>query len=198
MKKWEKFSEEELLQFVKESRSYRDLAIKCGYAPDGGSSIAAIKEMVKHFNFDISHFTGQGWNKANYNYDLFAKDTPRKPRNMINALIALRGQKCERCGLTEWLDQPIKVEVHHIDGDGNNNELTNLQLLCPNCHSLTDNWKGKNNGKNKMIPDEEFAEALKSSPNIRQALLKLGITAKGANYTRARELIHEYNIEHLF
>lgn len=49
--------------------------------------------------------------------------------------------RCERCGLTEWYGQYISLELHHIDGNTHNNVLTNLELLCPNCHSLTPNYK---------------------------------------------------------
>jgi len=48
------------------------------------------------------------------------------------------------CGLTEWLGEKIPIELHHINGDRNDNKLENLQILCPNCHTFTDNyrWKG--------------------------------------------------------
>ena len=55
--------------------------------------------------------------------------------------------KCENCGLTEWLGQPIPLELHHKDGDRNNNTLENYQLLCPNCHALTDSYRGRNSKK---------------------------------------------------
>lgn len=53
---------------------------------------------------------------------------------------------CEMCNLSEWLDKPIPLELHHKDGDKNNNKLKNLQILCPNCHAQTDNYCGKNIG----------------------------------------------------
>lgn len=52
--------------------------------------------------------------------------------------------KCEHCGLTEWLEQTIPLELHHVDGNRYNNSLKNLKLLCPNCHALTDNYRAKN------------------------------------------------------
>ena len=52
--------------------------------------------------------------------------------------------KCHNCNNTQWLDKPIPIELHHIDGNGSNNNLSNLQLLCPNCHAQTDNYRGKN------------------------------------------------------
>ena len=47
--------------------------------------------------------------------------------------------ECEMCGNSSWLGNPLPLELHHIDGDHHNNQLTNLQDLCPNCHSLTPN-----------------------------------------------------------
>lgn len=52
--------------------------------------------------------------------------------------------QCENCGLREWLEQTIPLELHHIDGNRYNNALNNLQLLCPNCHALTENYRAKN------------------------------------------------------
>lgn len=51
--------------------------------------------------------------------------------------------KCECCGLTEWLGEPIPLELHHKDGNHFNNELDNFQLLCPNCHAKTSSYRGK-------------------------------------------------------
>ena len=55
-----------------------------------------------------------------------------------------REEKCECCGISEWNGKSIKLQVHHIDGNRKNNDLSNLQLLCPNCHSQTDNFCSKN------------------------------------------------------
>ena len=52
-------------------------------------------------------------------------------------------EKCESCGLSEWMGQKISLELHHMDGNRYNNSLHNLQILCPNCHSLTPNHSMK-------------------------------------------------------
>lgn len=54
-----------------------------------------------------------------------------------------KANRCERCGLTEWMGGPLGLELHHVNGDGSDNRLENLQLLCGNCHSQTDNWGGR-------------------------------------------------------
>lgn len=55
--------------------------------------------------------------------------------------------RCECCKLTEWLNEPIPLELHHKDGNRHNNILSNFQLLCPNCHAKTDSYRGKNCSK---------------------------------------------------
>lgn len=194
--KWRQLTEEEFAQLVKESRSFQDLAQRIGYEKTGGGTQATLKEVVKERNLDTSHFLGQGWNKDNHDYSTFAKDTSKKNgKSTLNALISLRGRKCENCGITKWFNQPINLEVHHVDGDRTNNELDNLLLLCPNCHSYTENHCGKNiNSGKKKVEDEVLAEALQNSTSIAQALKKVGLTPAGGNYTRANELIVKYQI----
>lgn len=179
------------------------MAEKIGYSKTGGSSQASTREMIKFYEFDTSHFfelNGISHNKGVFDYSRFKKGNAIKAANMLDALVHLRGHKCEKCLNNEWLNNPIVLEVHHKDGDSFNNELDNLELLCPNCHSMTENWRGKNiNKKEKKnsVSEEELVEALKTSPNIRQALLKVGLAAKGGNYSRANELIIKYQITHL-
>lgn len=55
----------------------------------------------------------------------------------------LKENRCEECGITEWRGKPLSMELHHVNGDGHDNRLENLQLLCGNCHSQTDNWGGR-------------------------------------------------------
>lgn len=196
MKKWEKFTKEEIEQFAKESYSYAELARKCGYDDHSGSYLSVIKDMVNQLNLDISHFTFQGWNKDNFDYSRFVYGKKIRSVNMFDAIIALRGRKCECCGLEEWMGKPIPLEAHHKDGDELNSTLENLQLLCPNCHAMTDTYKGKNiKNRDRIVPEEEFVKALREADNIRQALLMLGLTAKGRNYMRANELIIKYKID---
>ena len=52
--------------------------------------------------------------------------------------------ECAECGLTDWQGKPLSMHLHHINGVKNDNSLGNLQLLCPNCHSQTENYSGRN------------------------------------------------------
>ncbi|MEM9955276.1 MAG: HNH endonuclease signature motif containing protein [Chloroflexota bacterium] len=58
-------------------------------------------------------------------------------------LLRTREYECENCELSEWLEEPIPLEVDHIDGNPDHNTEENLRLLCPNCHALTDNFKAR-------------------------------------------------------
>lgn len=69
----------------------------------------------------------------------------RLRRRLVEAGILQR--RCDRCGLDVWLDEPIPLELDHVDGDRRNNELENLRLLCPNCHALTPTYRGRNIGR---------------------------------------------------
>lgn len=151
MKKYENYSIEELTVMCKESESYREFATKIGYAPDGGSGIKAVQECIKKYNLDDSHFKGQGHTKNIGRFQTPIEKylnneqtiTSYKLRNRLFAENYFE-KKCQRCGNTEWLGEPIPLELHHKDGNKNNNHLDNLEILCPNCHYFTNTYKTKN------------------------------------------------------
>jgi DNA-binding CsgD family transcriptional regulator/Zn finger protein HypA/HybF involved in hydrogenase expression len=78
--------------------------------------------------------------------ELFVAGTYRSRRHLKLRIIdaALKEPQCEACGISEWRDRPLSLALHHVNGDRHDNRLENLELLCPNCHSLTDNFSGRN------------------------------------------------------
>jgi hypothetical protein len=70
-------------------------------------------------------------------------------RRLLNE--GLKRNRCEACGITEWLGQPLSMALHHLNGDGRDNRLENLQLLCPNCHSQTENFSGRGRRRLEVI-----------------------------------------------
>ena len=196
MRKIDNFTKEEVERIFKESKSFDSVARKLGYKDNSGSVHEILKEYAKENNIDTAHFTGQGHNRGNIDLTRFQKGVPFK--GLRESLLAIRQYKCEKCGNTEWLGKEIPLEVHHIDGDRLNNELSNLKLLCPNCHSQTENYCGRNIGKSRKISDDEFLEALKTTSTIKEALIKIGVNYLAKNwYEKARQLMSENNISQL-
>lgn len=138
----QKYTKEWLSELCAESRSYKQVLEKAGRAYAGGN-YSQLKRKIAEFEIDISHFTGQGWRKDEFDYTWMRKGIKYHSR-FRESLIHLRGNKCECCGLEEWLDNAIPLEVHHNDNDSFNNEDENLQLLCPNCHYFTDGYRNRN------------------------------------------------------
>jgi transcriptional regulator with XRE-family HTH domain len=56
----------------------------------------------------------------------------------------LKENRCEICGITTWMGKPVNMQLHHVNGDGSDNRLKNIQFLCGNCHSQTDTYGGRN------------------------------------------------------
>ena len=106
--------------------------------------------------------------------------------------------KCEICSLTSWREKTISLHLDHIDGNRNNNEMLNLRFLCPNCHSQTPTYCGKNNRvgygvDNKKVDDEILIELLEHAETYKEVLDAVGL-AGGGNYSRLKRLAKENNI----
>lgn len=119
-------------------------------------------------NFDpnIGYESGRmAWNKGKTFLDdtrtlRFDMESVRNDKSVKRYLILERGCSCESCDNSEQMGQPIKLELHHIDGNSDNRDRANLKLLCPNCHSMTPTYKGANkgNGKRQMTRRQRFAD----------------------------------------
>ena len=212
------YDKEWLEELCASSYSLAEVLSKAGRKPGGGAQ-QTLKKKIKEFEIDISHFRGQTWNKGLTKEDddriastekysleeVFVKDSKiswKVTRGYLDRHKVIP-YVCHNCGCDgNWQGGQIALEVHHEDGDNTNNEISNLHYLCPNCHALTENYRGKNKGANEKftpktkepIAEDVFVEALQTSPSIRQALLKLGLSAAGANYDRAKALVEKYQI----
>ena len=161
-----KYSDEELINAVKESFSISNVCRILGIKAAGGN-YTTIKNKIKKLNLDTSHFTGQLWSKGKKLgpnekaskplSEILVKDSSYQSYKLAKRLLNanLKERICEKCGLKLWMGKPIPLELHHINGVHSDNGIENLQLLCSNCHALTDNYRGKNIG---MSAQEEILE----------------------------------------
>lgn len=167
-----KYDKEWLEELCKNSYSYAEVLRKAGRKQAGGSQ-RTLKNKIEEYQIDISHFTGQLWNKGKTkendtriaaqakNREKYSLEEVFKKNSSITQK-GLRGYvqryhvieyKCAKCGCDgKWQDGEISLEIHHKDGDNSNNEISNLCYLCPNCHALTETYRGKNKMlKNKCV-----------------------------------------------
>lgn len=135
MRNYRKYTNEDIIQYAKEVVSARALCLKLGLKPIGGN-YATIKKKLAQLKIDITHWRGQLWSKGDR---LKQWEDYIKPTQVKKHIISQRGVKCEQCGLESWLNLPIKLELHHIKDKSNHPD--NLQLLCPNCHAYTENYR---------------------------------------------------------
>lgn len=149
-----KYNFEKLRQVVAESYSIAQVLQKLGMVTAGGN-YKTIKLRVKQENIDISHFTGQGhlknkthnWAPKRSLEEILVEDSTYTSSDKLRKRLLKEGvfeRVCNNCKNTEWLDQLIPLELDHKNGNNMDHRLENLQLLCPNCHAFTHNYRGKN------------------------------------------------------
>lgn len=96
--------------------------------------------------------------KSQFYHRAKSVETAKTDEARKRLLIDIRGYRCEVCELSEWMGKPIPIELHHIDGDTDNNSEGNLQLLCSNCHSQTGNHRRRNkNGKRQLMRRKRYS-----------------------------------------
>lgn len=141
-------------EIISTSLSYAEVLRKMKIKPSGGN-YATLKSAIKKCEYDISHFTGKAWNQGEKYKpvnppkklnEVLVKNNPVNTHKLKLRLIkeGLKKHICENCQLNEWQGKPIPIELDHVDGDRDNNQIENLKILCPNCHAQTDTYRGKN------------------------------------------------------
>lgn len=137
---YKNYSENDIREAVKSSTSIKQACIKLGLSGKGSNG-QTLKRQLQLLNIDASHFKGQGWNKDNQMKDWSQYG---RTKHVKIHLLKIRKNECEICGQKPiWKGKELKLELHHIDGNKCNNDLSNLQIVCPNCHSQTDNFRNR-------------------------------------------------------
>lgn len=153
--RFQDISDDYFVSVVNRNNCIRDVVGELGYSRSSGSMGVKVSERIKRLNIDISHFHDRKSDASSHpKYSLkeiLIKDSPYENINRLKIRIIKEGlleYKCSKCGNTGiWNGKKLTLQLEHKNGIHNDHRLSNLEFLCPNCHSQTDTYSGKNIGK---------------------------------------------------
>ncbi|WP_411119120.1 HNH endonuclease signature motif containing protein [Streptomyces sp. 058-1L] len=151
-----RWTKEVLQAAVASSTTMCEVLRRLGLEVVGGQH-THISRRVKALGIDTSHFSApvrKGEVRRRRPEELLVDRSQNLARRipgerLKRAMVALGAtERCALCGTGRtWRDRPLPLEVDHIDGNWRNNQPQNLRFLCPNCHSTTDAYRGRGEGR---------------------------------------------------
>ena len=152
-----KVSDEQIILASKNSLTATSAAAKLGIKYE------TYKVHAKRLGVFVTNASGKGTNKPKIDgigkiplKEIFEGKHPEYQSNKLRQRLfaeKIKSEKCEICGISEWFGKKLSLELDHKDGNRYNHKLKNLQILCPNCHSQTDTFRGKNKSGNGGMVD---------------------------------------------
>ena len=162
-------TDEQFVDLLKNSTAISEVLFKLGYTVKGNSwGYSQVKQRMTDLNLDFSIFKGK---KSIYKNtvvktvtpEMVLKDNCKHTRTVLRRCILKHGllpYKCDICGITEWNNKTLSLELDHINGKNNDNRLENLRFLCPNCHSQTSTYGSRDQQLNSKVSDYNISEEL--------------------------------------
>lgn len=150
-----KYTEDVLREAVATSRTMADVLRHLGIPQNRGAH-AHLRRRIDAFGIDTSHFLGRAHNRGRPSRQrlrpedvlvLRAPDRRRAHPDVLRRALAESGisPRCSECGIGHWWNgKRLTLHVDHRNGDFWDCRLDNLRLLCPNCHSQTSTYAGRN------------------------------------------------------
>jgi len=183
----DEYTPSELQELLNTSNSYSHLLRRLGLNPKGANPETLHKKIELYhldetkLNENRTKLYSECGNRTKELFirpidDYFTNKKTIQSSKLLQRLIkeGYKKYQCEICGISEWMDKPISLHLHHKNGNHNDNSLDNLQILCPNCHSQTDTFAGKSS-KKRIKKVKTIKKRKISLPPIDRELLKFKI-----------------------
>ena len=158
-----RWTDEALRDTVARTLSMAETLRQLGLVPIGGN-YRTVWLAIRRLGLSTAHWTGRGWRKGRTApvrqavplAQVLVRDSAYdrqalKRRLLLTGLLVYR---CDTCGIYEWHGASLSLDLDHINGDDTDNRIENLRLLCPNCHSPTPTYCGRNKGRNRSRVSE--------------------------------------------
>jgi Zn finger protein HypA/HybF involved in hydrogenase expression len=180
-------STKKLIEIVLKSNTYVDILKELGVDAYNGGHYRTLKRRIKEENINDDHirFNAEKYVKVTKKRPLsdilvrnstYTSNTSLKKRILQSKLLE---EKCDKCSMnTEWQGEKLTLQLDHKNGINNDHRIENLRFLCPNCHSQTTTYSGKN-----RKPVFFYGKKLKQKQNIKKqkcfnCVRKIGINTK--------------------
>ncbi len=132
---------------VASNKQWSDI-MDCLHLTRSGKGYKSVKNNCKHLGIDTSHIKqiGPKGRRKELTLEEYEQKDKISNKSMIKKLLEAKviEDQCSICKIDEWMSKPITLQLDHIDGNKGNNTRENLRLVCPNCHSQTSTWGGRN------------------------------------------------------
>lgn len=142
-----KWTDEQLAEAVRTSQTTADVIRKLGLAVRAGN-YRTVTKYIKKLRLDTTHWLGCAHLRGKeHNHrrkrslsDILVKGSTYTSIHRLKQRLIRQGlltEQCDECGINQWRDKALSLQLEHINGQHDDHRIENLRLLCPNCHSQT-------------------------------------------------------------